>query len=419
MRRTVVRAFRERLARLRTETGFSLVEMMVVLSILAVGFLALATTASTGARMIAEARQRQAATEIANRELEHLRNVPFANVALASALAQSGDPDDPDHYVSADGAAYDVGWTGLSTEPLVIDAAGLVPHTEDITVGPTDLRIYRYVTWVDDPDVTGTQDYKRVVLIAYYRAPVNTGRPRHVRASALLTPGTVTVGGDTLDGTEGVDVPVSSPSPLPSGSCSGDTSGPTGSFTILSGTGAADGYTASETVTISLAPVDSCLPITVRFTNNLATYGDPVTYDPDNPTATWRLTDGDGSKSVWAKFEDGRGNIRIVGPSTINLDQTLPTTPGTLTKSASCSGANRTVNLSWSSSSDANLVGYRVYRSIDGGSWEVVKTTSALTASETHEKKFDSVRFRVLAYDKAGNEGPTTNEVVLAKNQCS
>lgn len=403
---------------LEDERGFSLAEMVAALTLISVGFIALASAASTGARMLAEGRQRQAATEIANRELEHLRNIPYVDAGMATVpLSYSTEPENPDHFLSGDGTSYDHDGDG-AFEPLVED--GLIEHTEDLDVGSTDLRIYRFITWVDDPDVTGSQDYKRLTMIAFYRAPVATGRPREVRASALFTPGAFLVEGDASSGTEGSGVgPVPTPTAAPPGSCTGDTSGPTGTFEILSGTGADTGYTASTTVTLRLSPVDPCAPITVEFSNDSVLFGDTVTYDSANPTATWTLSAGDGSKSVWAKFFDGIGNASLVGPESITVDQTPPTAPGTLSRTVSCSGSDRTVILSWGASTDTNLVGYRVYRSIDGGAYEVVASTTSLSASNTHKKSLDSVRFNVKAYDRAGNEGSATNEIVLSKNQCS
>lgn len=406
--------------RMRDEDGFSLAEIMVALTIVSVGMLALAGTASTGARMLAEARQRQAATEIANREIEHIRNIPYDDVALTGTITRSTDPERPDYWVSDAGTGYDHDQNGTH-DPLVIDSAGAITHSENITVGPTQLTIYRYVTWVDDPDVTGAQDYKRLVLIAFYRAPVNNGRAREVRASVLFTPGSVFVSGEQAGGTVGsTSSPTPTPSPTPSGSCSGDTEGPTGSFTIVSGTGAEQGYTSSTTITLSLAPVDSCTPITVRFSNDNVTFGSSVTYDALNPTTTWTVPGGDGTKSVWGRFTDGVGNVRnLTTARTIVLDQTLPTVPGTLTRTLSCSGADRTVNLSWGTSSDANLLGYRIYHSVDNGPYSVLSTTSGLTGSDTHKKTLDSVRFKIASYDRAGNESVYTNEISLAKNQCS
>jgi len=101
-------------------------------------------------------------------------------------------------------------------------------------------------------------------------------------------------------------------------------------------------------------------------------------------------------------------------------DTTKPTVPGTLTRTVSCSGNSRTVNLSWSLSTDTNLRGYRVYRSTDGVTWSVYSQVSqTLLTDATLTKTLDSVRYYIVAYDKAGNQSNATNIVALSKNQCS
>lgn len=406
-------------SRLNDEAGFSLIELVAALSLLGFGFFALAGAASTGARLLVEGRQRQAATEIASREIEHLRNFSYDQVVLQDTPPTSSEPRDPDYHVSADQTQYDYTGNG-DWEDLLIDATdGSIIHHETVIVGSTTLTVHRFITWVDDPNVTGTQDYKRVTIAVVYRAPIDTGSSRTITASALFTTGNIIVGGTSLGPSEGTDATPLPEESLPSTTCDGDSSPPSGSFSILSGTGASEGFTASETVTISLSPSDDCTPITARFSNDGIVFGDPVTYDPANPTATWTVPTGDGSKSVWTKYADANGNAQVFGPKSITLDQTSPTVPGTLTKSVSCSGDERTVTLSWGASSDTNLVGYRVYRSIDGGPFEVLLTTSSLSGSDTHKKTLDSVQYRVVAYDKAGNEGSPTNVVAVSKNQCS
>jgi prepilin-type N-terminal cleavage/methylation domain-containing protein len=142
--------------------GFTLIELIVAISLLAIvggGFVA---SLGLGFQTIALARQRQTAASIAEARLEHLRSVPYAQLALPSALTQSTDPANPDSGVSADGTKFDVDGHG-SMEPLVVDPAGGVLHLEDpVQVGTTVMQIYQYVTWVDDPAITGTQDYKRL-----------------------------------------------------------------------------------------------------------------------------------------------------------------------------------------------------------------------------------------------------------------
>src|SRR2546421_5403532 len=96
-------------AQLGDESGFTITELMVALTILSVAFFALAAAASTGLRIVAEGRQREAATEIANGRLEHLRNIPYEDVALSSQPTHSSDTTNPDFKVSSDGQKFDPG----------------------------------------------------------------------------------------------------------------------------------------------------------------------------------------------------------------------------------------------------------------------------------------------------------------------
>jgi len=165
-------------ARLRDEDGFTITELMVALTILSVAFFALAGSASIGLRIVAEGRQREAATEIANGRLEHLRDIPYDALALNTAPTHSTDTTNPDYSVSTGGSQFNPG-TG-TYEDLDVDATnGQVPHIESpVSVGPIVYSVYQYVTWVDDPPAgSTTHDYKRVTVIAFYNTPVNTGRP--------------------------------------------------------------------------------------------------------------------------------------------------------------------------------------------------------------------------------------------------
>jgi hypothetical protein len=93
--------------------------------------------------------------------------------------------------------------------------------------------------------------------------------------------------------------------------------------------------------------------------------------------------------------------------------------PGTLTRTVWCSSSQRTVTLSWGTSTDTNFLGYRTYKSVNGGAWTAIATTSTQTTSDTDKKSLDSVSYRVVGYDKAGNESTPTNVISLSKNKCS
>jgi len=397
------------------EDGFTIIELCAALSVLAIGFVSLAASLGIGFKQITLGRQRQTATEIANGRIEHLRNVPYASVAMSSAPAHSTDSDDPDYWVSNDGSMYDYSGKGTLEDLLVDDVGGQVLHLEDpVSVGATTMSVFQYVTWADQPN-----NVKRLTVVVVYRPAAIQGAAKFVRASTYFTPGTVTVTGTTPGSTQGSPGATPTPTATPTGPCSGDSSPPGGTFSISSGTGSDVGYTGSTSVTLNMSFSDTCTPITANFSNDNVTYGTDVTYDPSNPTVSWTLTSGDGTKTVYGKVKDGIGNSHSAGSNTIILDTTHPTVPGTLSRTVSGAGSDRTVHLTWGSSTDTNFKGYRFYQSINIGTWTAIGTSSTTGAYDTHKKSLDSVRFYVVGYDKAGNESSATNTIALSKNQCS
>jgi type II secretory pathway pseudopilin PulG len=409
------------------EGGFTLLELVVALSLLAMVGVGFTLTMGSGFRTIAVARQRQTAADILSARIEHLRNIPYAEVALSSQPVHGTSPTDPDSSVSNDGTSYDVTGDG-NFEPLIVDtSAGSVLHFEDpVKVSTTVMRIYQYVTWVDDPDLAGTQNYRRVTVVAQFHAPAENGVNQIVRMSSLFTPGGIVVGSASTTTTTTAppgSTTTTAPSgttttTAPAGACPGDTAGPTGTFAISSSAVAEVGFTAAANVTAKFVLTDSCTPMSVQLSNDGSTFGGSVTYTGPTLTLSWALSPGDGTKTVTARATDGAGNVTTFAPVSIVLDTTKPLVPGTLNRTIGCSGSDRTVNLTWGASIDTNLRGYRVYKSTDGVTWSAIDTASSYSYTDTHKKSLDSVRFYVVAYDRAGNESGATNTVSLAKNQC-
>lgn len=415
----MVRRFRGRADAAEAQGGFTVIELMAAISVLAIGFIALAGSMGLGLRQVGLARQRQTAAEIANARLEHLRNLPYELVALSTKPVYNSDTDDPDHDVN--GEYYEVpGPAGQ--ELMIVDAsAGQLLHFEDpVNVGATEMKIYQYVTWVDDPDTTGAEDYKRVSIAVIFKFPSVNGVTRFVRAAAFVTTQTVVVNGAAAEPEVGTSPSpsIALPSLNPDPDCVGDTSAPDADFSIASGSGSETGYTASTQVLLGTTATDPCTPITVQFSNDAVTWGPESTMTTQVENFAWTIPEGDGTKNIWARFRDANLNTTLKGPLVIVLDTIKPSAPGTLTHTKSCQGTSRTVNLSWGVSNDTNFRGYRVYRSINGEAWEAIGTVSTTNSSDTHPKNLDSVRYHVVGYDKAGNESDASNIVSLNKNQC-
>ena len=392
----------------------TIIELVVALTILAVVMTALAGFIGISLRSVQLARARSVAEAAANKRLEELRDVDYPQLALASAPVHNPDSTNPDYFVS--GSDFD--YTGDSTmEPLIVQTnpPGPVAHIESpVTVGGTVVDVYQYVTWVDDPGISGTQDLKRVTVVVEYHNVAIKATDHILRESVLFTPGTVVVpsASNTSTTTTTTTPTATTTTTVPVGGC--------GAFSVFGGGGGQTGFTATTTVTVSMTLSTCGSPVYVNFSNDGSTWGPDFLYDSSNPSSAWTIAGGDGTHVISGRARVGAaGSPWILQQQSITLDTTPPTTPGTLNRSVSCSGSNRTVSMSWSASSDANLVGSRVYRSTDGVTWQIVSSTTGTTAVDTHSKTLTSVRFYVKAYDKAGNQSNATNTITLSKNQCS
>jgi hypothetical protein len=421
-----------RYTHLRDESGSMIMEVVVAAFILAVAIMAISSSLSGSLGLVGNSRQRSGAVAVAQERLERVHNIPYDRVALYcgclgnSTPTHSNDDTNPDNALSNDGTQYTV--DPSHTEPVIFDAAaGGIKHIDDpVTVGQTQFNIYQYVSWYDDPHVTGTQNYKRVVVVVTWKFPVASGQTNRVFQSTLIGDGTVSVPSAAPSTASPTSGPASATPAVTS--CPGDTAAPTGTVSVLSGAGAVQGYTNSTNVQIVVNATDTCAPIAVRIKNgsgdqtNLGAYTAVTTVSSGvSATLTWTIPSGSGTKDIITRFSDAAGNTSNPVPKTITLDQAVPTLPGSV-RATSCTlgGNSRSLTLTWNASTDAegNLVGYRVYKSINQGTFSLLAATASQSASDTDSKSYNSVTYRVTAYDKAGNESGAPNDISFAKNSC-
>lgn len=183
---------------LRREDGFTLVELLMAIVLISVAVLALMGTFDQSRRTTDAAEGQDVAVKAAARELERVRSLGYAAIALRSAPASSLDPNNPNFAVTnSTPAAYrwdqTAGATG--TEQLVVDPAGGIDNLAGTWGDPSGLggRLYDYVTWVDDPctacdsaqDRAIATDYKRITVAATVNAPSPLKKP--ILISAIVT----------------------------------------------------------------------------------------------------------------------------------------------------------------------------------------------------------------------------------------
>jgi type II secretory pathway pseudopilin PulG len=169
---------------MKREEGFTVVEVLVAILILAAGALAVLQTFDASTRNTFRAEQTQVAINRVQRELEQVRQLDYADVALTTTPSHSSDPKDPRYRVSGSNFALD--WDGTTAsnnaEMAVKNVGGLTagavnPGPTSFTSGDISGKVYRYVVWRDDPNCLkvpglplidacpGTHDYKSAVVI--------------------------------------------------------------------------------------------------------------------------------------------------------------------------------------------------------------------------------------------------------------
>jgi prepilin-type N-terminal cleavage/methylation domain-containing protein len=86
-------------ARLRSEQGFGLIEIMIAMTVLAIGLFALLGTFTTGYRTLTRASSRGTATVLADRTMEAYRGKQFSAIAAgttATTYSKVSNPPSPD-----------------------------------------------------------------------------------------------------------------------------------------------------------------------------------------------------------------------------------------------------------------------------------------------------------------------------------
>ena len=113
---------RARLPRLDDEAGFSLVEAMAAITILAIGIFAVAQALTFGLGSTGLSRQKLAARAALDQQMEEARALNYDNLVLsdASPLSHATSTTNPDYWVNQTAQTYDPDGSGpLSAEPLV------------------------------------------------------------------------------------------------------------------------------------------------------------------------------------------------------------------------------------------------------------------------------------------------------------
>jgi len=211
-------------ARLSDESGFGLVETMVAFLVLVGGMIAAFQLFDAATRNTFRAEQSQVAINVAQREMEEIRNLDYDQIAMSTAPVFNSDPNDPRHRVS--GTRFDSGNDGSLFEMVrnggTLDGGGtincnganspcLVSGPENFTSGDVSGQIFRFVVWRNDttcsPSVcAGSQDLKRAIVIVKLNTVAASFQRNYVEVQSDFVDPDATLTSD-LPGGQEVNVP--------------------------------------------------------------------------------------------------------------------------------------------------------------------------------------------------------------------
>lgn len=136
-------------------------------------------------------------------------------------------------------------------------------------------------------------------------------------------------------------------------------------------------------------------------------YSKTIAYNEVVGKAEYRVQAFDSYDNVsdWAQIAD----ITVV-------NNVAPTAPSYIAVNGRYMGESIAVTWGNASDSDGNLVGYKVYRSVDNGAYVLVSTTAANVYRET-AGQWSTVKYKVHAYDSMGAVSTEYKEAAVSLSQ--
>lgn len=167
---------------IRRQQGFTMIELLVAIAIIATGVMAVFGTLVSAQKLTLVAERQTSIAHRAQRELERLQSLPYSQLAMTSAPSHSSDASNPDYYVTAGGAfQYDRNDTSR-TEAFATDPAGAVsPAGQPWTDGRLSGYVYDFVTSTTDtkcgPGCPASNDYKRITVVVTLTGATHPSKP--------------------------------------------------------------------------------------------------------------------------------------------------------------------------------------------------------------------------------------------------
>lgn len=335
------------------ESGFTLVELMVAITLLLIGVLGVVTMVSAANDSSTITGGRQNATSLLRRAIETGRAVPYSKLTSAG-LRAALVAEAPD---LADSTPSDPAWT--------VRRSGYT-YTLDATVCTVDDGADKYGAhgsndppWCADSTQTGTQDaqpndYKRLRVTATWTVK---GRAKRMTQAGLIP----STGQGDLPATTEVKPTNGGPTTI--------TAPATTSITF-------DVKAVNNPATLSWLvngqTMESCPPATATCSGSGAAWtftwglGSPV-IDTNPGSVNYRKCIAgsyvyDGTYTVSARAYTATGLTGDADAPDITIDRCTPTAPPNLKVTGRDNAGTAPIDVQWNKNPEADVVGYRVFR---------------------------------------------------------
>jgi prepilin-type N-terminal cleavage/methylation domain-containing protein len=178
-----------------SQSGFTIVEVLVAILIVAIGAMATFGLFSSATRNAERAKETQVALEEAEQELEYLRSLKAEQLALTATPPPSSNPVNPDYRVNGAAQTFALEREPLGSYKELVHNGGVDGEAKEIkggivSPGPTTFtsgdvsgEVYRYIVWRNDENCSeakcpGTKDYKQIVVAVKLDSPPNLAAER-------------------------------------------------------------------------------------------------------------------------------------------------------------------------------------------------------------------------------------------------
>jgi prepilin-type N-terminal cleavage/methylation domain-containing protein len=194
--------------------GFTMVEVLVAMAVLAVGVLGLVGAFDSARRLNLLSERRTAMAHRAQLEIERLQTYPFSQLAMISKPSHSGEKSNPDYYVKGVNFAWnaensseeealvtaekevdctvkaETGCGLIAASPAGRECSAKLGACEKWSDGLVNGKVYDFVTYHTDSSCTKCQvkekAYKRLTVVVTATVPAGNHEIPPLRVSTLL-----------------------------------------------------------------------------------------------------------------------------------------------------------------------------------------------------------------------------------------